>query len=75
MVVLGLHYCTGLSLAAESKAHSLVATCRLLTAMASLVVKHRLQGLQTPAAVVRGLISWSSQALEQGFGDWSTGPS
>ena len=67
MVVLGLHYSTGLSLVAESKDHSLVATCRLLTAMASLVVKHRLQGIQTPAVAVCGLISWSSQAREQGF--------
>ena len=40
--MLGLHCCAGFSLAAENRGHSLVAVHRLLIAMASLVVEHRL---------------------------------
>ena len=65
-------FTTGFSLVAESKDHSLVAMCRLLTAMASLVVEHRLQGMQTLAVAAHGLSSCSSQALEQGFSNCST---
>ena len=39
--VLGLHYCGGFSLVGVSGGCSLVAVCRLLIAMASLVMEHR----------------------------------
>ena len=54
------------------KDHSLVAMCRLLTAMASLVVEYRLQGMQTSAVAAHGISSCSAQALEQGFSNCST---
>ena len=41
-VVLCLHCCMGFSLPAASRGYSLVAVHRLLTAVASLVVEHRL---------------------------------
>ena len=40
--VLGLHCCTGFSLVAVSKGYTPVVVHGLLTAMASLVVEHRL---------------------------------
>ena len=40
---LGLRYCMGFSLAAESWGYSVVVACGLLTAVASVVVEHRLQ--------------------------------
>ena len=40
--VLGLHCCAGFSLVAVSGGYCLVAVLRLLTAVASLVVEHRL---------------------------------
>ena len=42
MAVLGLHCCTGFSLAAASRSYSPVAACRLLIAVASLVVENGL---------------------------------
>ena len=40
MTVLGLHCCAGFSLVVVSWAYCLVVGCRLLTAVASLVVEH-----------------------------------
>ena len=42
MVVLGLHCCMGFSLVAASRNYSLVAACKLLIAVAILVVESRL---------------------------------
>ena len=42
LAVLGLHCCTGFSLAVASRGYSLVAMSELLIAVASLVAKHRL---------------------------------
>jgi len=42
LAVLGLRCCVGFSLAAGSRGYSLVPMDRLLTAVASLVVEHRL---------------------------------
>ena len=55
LAVLGLHCCTGFSLVAGSRSYSLVVVCRFLIAVASLVVEHRIQGLQTSVVVVPGL--------------------
>ena len=41
LAVLGLHCCTGFSLAAASGGYSLVAVCRLLFSVASFVAEHR----------------------------------
>ena len=46
LTVLGLHCCQGFSLVADSGGYSLVAVRRLLIAVASLVVEHRLQSMQ-----------------------------
>ena len=48
LAVLGLLCCGGFSLVQASGGNFLVAMCRLLIVMASLVVEHRLQGV--PAA-------------------------
>ena len=45
----------GLSLVVVSRGYSLVAVCGLLTALASLVAEHGLQGAQASAAMVPGL--------------------
>ena len=42
LAVLGLRCCAGFSLVVVSGAYSLVATCGLLIAAASLIVEHRL---------------------------------
>ena len=44
-----------LSLVASSGGYSLVVLCRLLTVVASLVAKHRLQGMQASVVVAHGL--------------------
>ena len=43
MAVVGLCYCTGFSLVVASRGCSLVAVCRLLVSVTSLVVVHRLR--------------------------------
>ena len=55
MTVLGLHCCTGFTLVAASRGYSLVAVCRLLSAMTSLVTEHGLWGMWASAAVAHGL--------------------
>ena len=47
MSELGLHYCVGSSLVAESWGCSLAVVCRLLIAMASVVVEHGVQARWT----------------------------
>ena len=64
MAVLGLRRCTGFSLAAASRGSSLAAVCRLLITVASLVVKHGLQGAWASGAVTRGLSSCNSRPIE-----------
>ena len=53
----------GFSLVAESGGYSLVAVCSLLVAVASPVVAHGVEGVQT-SVVAHGLRSCNSQALE-----------
>ena len=52
LAVLGLHCCSGFSLVVASRAYSLVAVHGLLTAVASLVAEHRLQGAWAGVAAV-----------------------
>ena len=54
----------GFSPAVTSGGYSLVVVSGLLTAVASLVTVHGLQGMQAAAAVARGLRSRSFHALE-----------
>ena len=58
----------GLALAAASRGHSLLVTCRLLDALASLVVEHGLQDVQASAVGARGLGSCGSWAQKLWFG-------
>ena len=44
--MLGLHRCVAFSLVVENEGCPLVVACRLLTAVASPVVEHRLEGVQ-----------------------------
>ena len=53
--MLGLCCDTGFSLVAASGSCSLAAVCRLLVAVVSLVVEHRLQGVPASVAVAPGL--------------------
>ena len=74
MAVLGLRRCTGFSLAAASRGSSLAAVCRLLITVASLVVKHGLQGAWASGAVTRGLSSCNSRPIEHSLsscGAWA----
>ena len=52
MAALGLLAVLGLSLVAAGGGYSLVAVCRLLLAMASLVYEHRLKGAWASVAAV-----------------------
>ena len=54
-----------LSLVAAGRGYSLVAMCRLLTAVASLVAKHGFQGAWASGLEACGLSSCGSQALER----------
>ena len=60
--MLGLSLLCKLSLVAVSMDHSLFAACRIPSAMASLVVEHRLKDTQASALVVHGLSSCGTQA-------------
>ena len=64
LAALGLCCCTGFSPVAASRGYSLVAVPGLLSALASLVAEHRLQGMQAPGVVAQGLSSRGSWALE-----------
>ena len=59
-VVLGLHRCAGFSLVSVSWGSPLVAACRLLTAAASLVAEHGLQGAWASIVAAPGLQRISS---------------
>ena len=72
--------CTGRSVVVVSRGYSLVAVSGLLTAVASLVEEHELQGCKLPrgsschVAAAQGLSSCGSWALERSFsccGSWS----
>ena len=56
----------GFSLLGGNGGYSLVAVCRLLIAVASLVEEGGLQGMQASVAVARGFNSCGSRALKQG---------
>ena len=62
--MLGLCCRTGLSLVVASRGYSLVAACRLLSAVAFLVVEQGLYGMWTLVAAARGLSICGSWALE-----------
>ena len=62
MTALGLCYLHGPSLVVVTGDYFLVPVYRLLNAGSSLVVEHRLQGIQTSAAVAHGLSSCGSQS-------------
>ena len=64
LAVLGLLSLLGFSLAAESRGCFLAVVCSLLTAVASLVSGHGLQGVWASGAVVHGLRSCGSQTRE-----------
>ena len=73
LVVLGLHCCMNFSLVAVSRINPLIATCRLLIAMASLVVELRLQGMQASVAAACRLSSSCLQDLGHRFSSCGTG--
>ena len=52
------------SLVMASGGYSVIAGCRILIALASLIVGHRLQGVQTGIAADHGLSSCGYRALE-----------
>ena len=54
--MLGLHCCARLFVVVESEGYSLVEVCGLLTAVASFVMEHGLQGAQVPVVRAHGLI-------------------
>ena len=58
----------GLALAAASRGHSLLATCRLLGTLTYLVVEHGLQDMQASAVAARGLSSCGSRARKLWYG-------
>ena len=60
--MLGLHCRVDFSLVAESGGYSLVAVCRLLIVMASLVGEHGLQGMRASAVAAHRLSSCGTQA-------------
>jgi len=62
LAVLDLPCCTGFSLVVVSGGYSLVAMCRLLIMMASLVVEHRLCRLGCRASVIAGFSNCSTWA-------------
>ena len=72
--MLGLHCCSDFSLLAECRGgSSLVEVHRLLIAVASVIVKHGLQGTGASVVAVSGLSSCGSQALEQSLSSCGTG--
>ena len=74
LAVLGLHCCSDFSLLAECRGgSSLVEVHRLLIAVASVIVKHGLQGTGASVVAVSGLSSCGSQALEQSLSSCGTG--
>jgi len=58
MAVLCLCGCTSLSLVAASRGYSLVGVLGLLSAVASLVVEHGLEGSQASVVAMREPNSW-----------------
>ena len=75
LAVLGLHCCSDFSLFAECRvggSSSVVEVHRLLIAVASVIVKHGLQGTGASVVAVSGLSSCGSQALEQSLSSCGT---
>ena len=64
LALLGLRCCAGFSLVVASGGNFLVAVCRLLIAVASLVAEQRLWGSWASVVAAHGLSSWGSQTLE-----------
>ena len=69
---LGLSCCACVSPVAGSGGYSRVAVRGLLVAEASLVVEHRLQGVQASAAEACALRNCGSQAVEQRLSSYGT---
>ena len=57
LAVLGFFFCCVRTLVAASRGYSLVAVCRLLISVASLIVNHRLSDTQASVAAARELSS------------------
>ena len=56
LAALGPQCCSGFSAVAASRSYSLIAVRGLLIAVASLVVKHQLQGTQAPVVATSGIL-------------------
>ena len=61
--MLGLHCCTGFSVAAASRGYSLVMVPGLFTSVASPVAEHGLYSAWTSVVVAWGLLSCGSQGF------------
>ena len=64
LAVLGLHCCLGSSLVSVSRGSSVVAMCRLLIAMDSLVAEHGPQGFRAAEVSAHALCRCGFPALE-----------
>ena len=64
MAVLGIHCCTGFLPTCNEQGPPFVEVLGLLIAVASPIVEHRLQSVQTSVVVAHGLSNYSSWALE-----------
>ena len=69
---LGLHCCTGFSPVVVSRNYSLALACKLLIAVASLVVEHRLQGSWASVVTAPGLRTCGSRALKHSLSSCDT---
>ena len=63
VAVLGIHCCTGFLSTCSEQGPPFAEVLGLLIAVASPVVEHRLQGVQTSVVVAHGLRNYSSWAL------------
>ena len=64
LAVLGLHCCLGFSLVSVSRGSPVVAMCRLLIAVDSLVAEHGSQGFRAAVVAAHVLCRCGFQALE-----------
>ena len=72
LAVLGLRCCSSFSLVVATGGYCLVTVHRLLSAVASPGVGHRLSGAQASVVVAHGLSNCVSQALEHRLNSCST---
>ena len=67
LAVLDLHYCVGFSVVVESRGYPLVAECRLLNAVASLVAEHGLKDMGASVVATHVLLSTGSVVVVHGL--------